>query len=157
MGYQRLGLAALLVSAMRSAVGNPEQETVDSAQQAAIDDVRARFDELTDKLDTIATAVAEGQTLDAAQSEELSGIKGELAEMADALTGPAGDTTDNGVLAEVQVVPTAPTSDTAEQVVSDAINNGIDVPEPTPVTDTAASGGQGEDLGGGEAAERTAE
>lgn len=104
MTFQRLGLAALLVSAIRGVVADPAvQEQIDS-QQSAIDSVRAGFDSLTGRLSAIeATATANG-TLDEDQAADLAGIKAELADLATALAGPRDDPNDNGVLAEVEPV-----------------------------------------------------
>lgn len=122
MGYHRLGLAALIVSAARCAVGNPEQDATDSAQSAAIDQVRAGFDSLTERFAQLETAIASNSAADADTRALAEGIRGELEETALALTGPADDATDNGVLGEVQpgvivqdgtisVVPTSPSAD----------------------------------------------
>lgn len=111
--YQRLGLAALVVSAIRSAVADPAvQEQVDE-QARQIGEVRSSMDALTSRLDAITSTVAENGTLDASQAEELSGIRAELAELATALAGPADDPADNGVLAEVAPVAeeTSPAAD----------------------------------------------
>lgn len=138
MTYKRLGLAALLVSALRSAVTNPEQETVDEAQQAQIDGVRGAIDGLTETVASLRSRVESGEQLEASHAEELAGIESELNDLADALTGPADDTSDNGVIAEVQPLPDAPTSGTADSVVSDAVDAGIEVPEPVAVAAPAA-------------------
>lgn len=120
MTYKSLGLAALLVSAIRSAVADPaEQEQID-AQQAQIDSVRSAFDGLNGRLEALSSAVSENGTLDADQAADLDGIKGELAQLADALTGPADDTSDNGVIAEVEQIDPDATSPTADAIVESA-------------------------------------
>lgn len=118
--YQRLGLAALLVSAMRSAVADPEVQAQVDAQGAQISAVRSGFDSLTSRLEAIESSVGENGKLDEGQAEELAGIKAELRDMADALTGPADDNTDNGVIAEVAPVEVAPASDTATVILEES-------------------------------------
>lgn len=116
MTYKSFGLAALLVGALRSAVADPAlQEQVD-AQQGQIEGVRGAFDGLTGRLSAIETAIADNGTLDADQAADLAGIKGELADLATALTGPRDTPDDNGVIAEVAPVETAPVSDAATAI-----------------------------------------
>lgn len=120
MTYVRLGLAALLVSAIRSAVADPaEQQQLDDQQQQ-IDAVRAKFDDLTGQLSSVQAAVAANGNLDDDQAATLDGIKSELSDLATALAGPRDDTTDNGVLAEVEQHPDADPSPAADAIVEDA-------------------------------------
>lgn len=118
MAYTPLGLAGLLVSAIRSAVADPEVKTQLAEQKQAIAAVRTGFDELQDRLETLTSNLAQNDDVDDAQREELEGIKTELAAMADALTGPADDDTDNGVIAEVQPVDTAEPSPAADEALA---------------------------------------
>lgn len=141
----RLGLAALLASALRSAAPNHEQNANNEAQQRQIDAVRSGFESLKAEL----AALREGGTaLDATQTERLEAIEREMTEMADVLTGPADNPEDNGVIAEVQLVSEdAPTSSTADTIVQDAIDEGIDVPEVVPLPEVLPVGGQGDEVG----------
>lgn len=113
MAYQRLGLAALVVGAIRSAVADPEVQAQVDEQAQALASVRAGFDSLNERLEALSGKVAAGETLDADQAEELAGIKGELNDLATALVGPAEDDSDNGVIAEVEPVidTTSPAAD----------------------------------------------
>lgn len=143
MTYKRLGLAALLASAFRSAVPNVEQETRDEAQESQLADLQARFQANVDSSRTAFDALIERvsgiETSDADQRESIEGVVSELREMADAFTGPAGDTTDNGLAAEVAVVPDAPTSPSVEAAIETATGEGIDVPEPIEVDELPAA------------------
>lgn len=120
MPYVRLGLAALVVGAIRAAVADPaEQEQLDE-QGRAIAEVRSRFDTLNSHVETLSAAVASGQALDADQAETLAGIKAELSDLATALTGPADDPNDNGVIAEVEPAAIADPSPAADAIVEEA-------------------------------------
>lgn len=116
MPYQPLGLAGLIIGAIRSAVADPAlQEQVD-AQAQQITNVRNAFDDLNGRVGALADAAAANGQLDADQAEELAGIKGELEALATALTGPADDPTDNGVLTEVEPVDSTVTSPAADAI-----------------------------------------
>lgn len=121
MTYQRMGLAALVVSALRAVVADPAVQERQDEQQTQIDSVRAGFDTINSRLESLSATVASNGTLDADQAADLDGIKAELADLANALTGPAGDTTDNGVIAEVEPIdPDGDTSAAADAIVQAA-------------------------------------
>lgn len=123
MGYERLGLAALVRDAIRAAVADPEQQQQVDEQGAAIAAVRERFDALNSRVGEIATALesntsgdAANATADAERAEALAGIRSELEELALALTGPADDDTDGGLIAEVQPVEEVQPSPAADSI-----------------------------------------
>lgn len=120
MTYQSFNLGALIVSALRSAVADPAQQEQIDAQAAQIGEVRSAFDGLTSRLDSIVSTVEANGTLDADQAADLAGIKAELAGLATALTGPADDDDDNGVIAEVEPIDPSVTSPAADAVVEEA-------------------------------------
>lgn len=107
MAYLKLGLATAIVSAIRTAVADPAlvEQVGDNASK--IGDVRERLDEMVERLSGV-------ELSDASQAETISGIVGELTELADALAGPADDDEDNGALAEVEPIEEAPTSAAAD-------------------------------------------
>lgn len=122
MAYKSFGLAALLVSALRSAVALPDDDTKAELekQREQIAGVRTAFDGINERLDGLTKQLADNGSVDSEQHEALQGIQNELAEMAAALTGPADDDDDNGVLAEVEAVEGAPISPTADALVEQA-------------------------------------
>lgn len=136
MAYKSLGLAALLASAFRSHVPDLAQETRDEAQESQLADLKERFQQNVDAgraaFDTLVERVAGIEAKDASQQEDIDGVVAELKSMADTFTGPAGDTTDNGLVAEVAPVAsdTATTSPTVDAVIDAAADDGIEVPEP---------------------------
>lgn len=99
MAYKSLGLAALLVTALRSVVADPKVAADNERQDNEIAQVRTGFASLTERLDAF---VRDNGALDADQAETLTGMKAELEAMGLALAGPADDPADNGVIAEVQ-------------------------------------------------------
>lgn len=146
MTYARLGLAALVASAFRSAVADPAQQEQLDRQDEHITAVRGALDGMNSRLEAIAEKVAAGEALDTDQSIDLTGIKAELAELANVLTGPADDNTDNGLIGEVQPAPIVvdPATDvTASPTVDTAIEDETEVvvPEPIPVEPAATSEG----------------
>jgi hypothetical protein len=77
--YQPLGLGALLVSALRTAVTDPSVREQAEAASAAVKS-------LTDQVNELATDINDNDQLDTNQQETLAGIQRELQELADALT-----------------------------------------------------------------------
>lgn len=139
--YKRLGLAALLASAFRSAVPDAEQETRDEAQEAQIAELKTQFQSNADAartaFDELIARVSGIEASDTSQQGNLDGVIAELKEMAETFTGPAGDPDDNGLVGEVAPVTTDTTSPTVDDVVQTAVDDGIDVPEPVVLPEPA--------------------
>ena len=93
----KLGLAALVVQALRTAVTDP-------ALVENVADVRAGMDELTTKVADLKEQLSANGALDVEQDAALDEINSELSALADALTGPADDENDTGVIGAVEPV-----------------------------------------------------
>lgn len=144
MAYKSLGLAALLASAFRSNVPDLAQETRDEAQEAKLAELNERFQLNVDAgrtaFDQLIERVAGIETANGAQQEDIDGVVAELKAMADTFTGPAGDTSDNGLAAEVAPVsPDAPTSPAVDAAIDAAADEGIEVPEPISADELTAA------------------
>lgn len=120
MSYQSLGLAGLIVSAIRAAVADPalqaevHEATAANAEQAAqIAAVQEGFTAIGDRL----TALEADDTLNDDARDTVAGLRAELADIATALTGPVDDETDNGVIGEVQPVDGVEPSPSADDAV----------------------------------------
>lgn len=109
MAFNPLGLAALVVSAIRSAVTDPELV-------AKVEANRAAFDSLTGQLATVQETLTANDALDTAQQETLSGIVTELQALADALTGPAASEEDLGLAGEVETTDEGEASPTVDLI-----------------------------------------
>lgn len=114
MAYQSLGLAGLIVAALRHAVADPALADEISSQAAGLNAVRSTLDTMGAQLTTLQTKIAADEALSADDHEALAGIQAELSGLATALAGPADDDTDNGALSQVQPVDNAPPSPSAD-------------------------------------------
>ena len=109
----KLGLAALVVQALRTAVTDP-------ALVENVADVRAGMDELTTKVADLKEQLSANGALDVEQDAALDEINSELSALADALTGPADDENDTGVIGAVEPVVDDVADEEEEQEEPDA-------------------------------------
>lgn len=113
MTYKQLGLGALIVDALRTAVRDPELEAKVEEASAGLEDLRGR-------LSDVVSEMTMDDKVDSDQSEALEGIQAELDDLASALTPALSEVEEPA--AEVPAEnPAEPTGETPSEPVPEEL------------------------------------